>query len=338
MIQPPPLLTIVVPCYNEEEVFEETSRQLTSVLNSLTAEKLISEESKILFVDDGSRDRSWSLIALESVKNSKVTGLKLACNVGHQKALLAGLHKAKHRSDCVISIDADLQDDISVIREFILKFHEGCEIVYGVRRSRKTDTFFKRTTALGFYRLMNKLGIQLIYNHADFRLMNKRSLEELGRYPEANLFLRGIVPMIGFKSAKVMYDRKERVAGETKYPLKKMLSFAFNGITSFSVAPIRFFTLIGFLLFLLSAIAGIGVIIQKMLGYTNAGWASLIISIWFLGGLQLMGIGIIGEYIGTIFTEVKRRPKYAVDIDLYSEPLSPLQRPETERLFEKKYS
>ncbi|MCY8464783.1 glycosyltransferase family 2 protein [Bacillus atrophaeus] len=338
MIQPPPLLTIVVPCYNEEEVFEETSRQLTSVLNSLTAEKLISEESKILFVDDGSRDRTWSLIAMESVKNSKVTGLKLACNVGHQKALLAGLHKAKHRSDCVISIDADLQDDISVIREFILKFHEGCEIVYGVRRSRKTDTFFKRTTALGFYRLMNKLGIQLIYNHADFRLMNKRSLEELGRYPEANLFLRGIVPMIGFKSAKVMYDRKERVAGETKYPLKKMLSFAFNGITSFSVAPIRFFTLIGFLLFLLSAIAGIGVIIQKMLGYTNAGWASLIISIWFLGGLQLMGIGIIGEYIGTIFTEVKRRPKYAVDIDLYSEPLSPLQRQETERLLEKKYS
>ncbi|MGM0861279.1 MAG: glycosyltransferase family 2 protein [Bacillota bacterium] len=338
MIQPPPLLTIVVPCYNEEEAFEETSRQLTSVLNSLTAEKLISEESKILFVDDGSRDRTWSLIAMESVKNSKVTGLKLACNVGHQKALLAGLHKAKHRSDCVISIDADLQDDISVIREFILKFHEGCEIVYGVRRSRKTDTFFKRTTALGFYRLMNKLGIQLIYNHADFRLMNKRSLEELGRYPEANLFLRGIVPMIGFKSAKVMYDRKERVAGETKYPLKKMLSFAFNGITSFSVAPIRFFTLIGFLLFLLSAMAGIGVIIQKMLGYTNAGWASLIISIWFLGGLQLMGIGIIGEYIGTIFTEVKRRPKYAVDIDLYSEPLSPLQRQETERLLEKKYS
>ncbi|MCY8970560.1 glycosyltransferase family 2 protein [Bacillus atrophaeus] len=338
MIQPPPLLTIVVPCYNEEEVFEETSRQLTSVLNSLTAEKLISEESKILFVDDGSRDRTWSLIAMESVKNSKVTGLKLACNVGHQKALLAGLHKAKQRSDCVISIDADLQDDVSVIREFILKFHEGCEIVYGVRRSRKTDTFFKRTTALGFYRLMNKLGIQLIYNHADFRLMNKRSLEELGRYPEANLFLRGIVPMIGFKSAKVMYDRKERVAGETKYPLKKMLSFAFNGITSFSVAPIRFFTLIGFLLFLLSAMAGIGVIIQKMLGYTNAGWASLIISIWFLGGLQLMGIGIIGEYIGTIFTEVKRRPKYAVDIDLYSEPLSPLQRQETERLLEKKYS
>ncbi|MCY8916932.1 glycosyltransferase family 2 protein [Bacillus atrophaeus] len=338
MIQPPPLLTIVVPCYNEEEVFEETSRQLTSVLNSLTAEKLISEESKILFVDDGSRDRTWSLIAMESVKNSKVTGLKLACNVGHQKALLAGLHKAKHRSDCVISIDADLQDDVSVIREFILKFHEGCEIVYGVRRSRKTDTFFKRTTALGFYRLMNKLGIQLIYNHADFRLMNKRSLEELGRYPEANLFLRGIVPMIGFRSAKVMYDRKERVSGETKYPLKKMLSFAFNGITSFSVAPIRFFTLIGFLLFLLSAMAGIGVIIQKMLGYTNAGWASLIISIWFLGGLQLMGIGIIGEYIGTIFTEVKRRPKYAVDIDLYSEPLSPLQRQETERLLEKKYS
>ncbi|MGP9037690.1 glycosyltransferase family 2 protein [Bacillus stercoris] len=337
MKQPQPVLTIVVPCFNEEEVFQETSRQLTEVVDDLIEEKLIAENSKILFVDDGSKDRTWSLIAMESIKNKKVTGLKLACNVGHQKALLAGLHKAKNRSDCVISIDADLQDDISVIRDFMLKYHEGCEIVYGVRRSRKTDTFFKRTTALGFYRLMNKLGIKLIYNHADFRLMNNRSLEELERYPEANLFLRGIVPMIGFKSAEVLYDRKERFAGKTKYPLKKMLSFAFNGITSFSVAPIRFFTLLGFVLFFLSAVAGIGAFIQKLLGHTNAGWASLIISIWFLGGLQLMGIGIIGEYIGTIFSEVKRRPKYAIDIDLYNDPLSPLQRQEKERL-EKKYS
>ncbi|GIN68195.1 MULTISPECIES: glycosyltransferase family 2 protein [Bacillus] len=318
---PQPLLTIVIPCYNEEEVFSETARRLTAVLSDLAKEKLISADSKLLFVDDGSTDRTWSLIAMESTKNHYVTGLKLARNTGHQKALLAGLDRAKYKSDCVISIDADLQDDISAIREFIKKYHEGYEIVYGVRRSRQTDTVFKRTTAAWFYRLMNTLGIRLIDNHADFRLLNKRALAELGRYREANVFLRGIVPMIGLRSAKVFYDRKERLAGETKYPLKKMLSFAFHGITSFSVAPIRFFTFIGFFLFFLSGIAGIYAIIQKMLGYTNAGWASLIISIWFLGGLQLMGIGIIGEYIGTIFTEVKNRPKYAVDIDLYTERL-----------------
>ncbi|MPQ25161.1 glycosyltransferase family 2 protein [Bacillus paralicheniformis] len=327
-----PLLTIVIPCYNEEDVFAETAKQLTAVLDQLTADKLISAESKLLFVDDGSTDRTWPLIAMESTKNRYVTGLKLARNSGHQKALLAGLNKAKQKSDCVISIDADLQDDISAIRRFIEKYHEGYEIVYGVRRSRKTDTWFKRTTAAWFYRIMNKLGIQLVDNHADFRLLNKRALEELSRYAEANVFLRGLVPLIGLRSAKVFYDRKERLAGETKYPLKKMLSFAFHGITSFSVAPIRFFTLIGFFLFFLSCIAGIYAMIQKLLGYTNAGWASLIISIWFLGGLQLMGIGIIGEYIGTIFTEVKRRPRYAVDIDLYTERLGrrePEKRPGT---------
>lgn len=319
---PEPLLTIVIPCYNEEEVFSETARRLTAVLCDLAEEKLISADSKLLFVDDGSKDRTWSLIAMESTKNHYVTGLKLARNTGHQKALLAGLDKAKQKSDCVISIDADLQDDVSAIREFIKKYHEGYEIVYGVRHSRKTDTFFKRTSAAWFYRLMNQLGIRLVDNHADFRLLGKRALEELSRYHEANVFLRGIVPLIGLRSAKVFYDRKERLAGETKYPLKKMLSFAFHGITSFSVAPIRFFTLIGFFLFFLSGIAGIYAIIQKMLGYTNAGWTSLIISIWLLGGLQLMGIGIIGEYIGTIFTEVKNRPKYTVDIDLYTERLT----------------
>lgn len=316
-----PLVTIVVPCYNEQEVLKDTITQLTSVLDDLRKEELISAHSKILFVDDGSKDRTWSLIAMESTINSYVTGLKLSCNVGHQKALLAGLEKAKSKSDCVISIDADLQDDISVIRSFILKYHEGDEIVYGVRDSRETDTFFKRNTAVWFYRFMQKLNINLIYNHADYRLMSKRAIEELSRYKEADLFLRGIVPLIGFKSSNVTYNRKERLAGETKYPLKKMVSFAFNGLTSFSVVPIRAFTLLGCVLFFISVITGCYAFIQKLLGNTSIGWTSLIISIWLLGAIQLISIGVVGEYIGKIFIEVKKRPPYAVDIDLYTERL-----------------
>ncbi|QJX81099.1 glycosyltransferase family 2 protein [Priestia megaterium] len=316
-----PLVTIVVPCYNEQEVLKDTIMQLSSVLDDLRKEELISAHSKILFVDDGSKDRTWSLIAMESTINSYVTGLKLSCNVGHQKALLAGLEKAKAKSDCVISIDADLQDDVSVIRSFLLKYHEGDEIVYGVRDSRETDTFFKRNTALCFYRLMQKLNINLIYNHADYRLMSKRAIEELSRYKEADLFLRGIVPLIGFKSSNVTYNRKERLAGETKYPLKKMVSFAFNGLTSFSVVPIRAFTLLGCLLFFISVITGGYAFIQKLLGNTSIGWTSLIISIWLLGAIQLISIGVVGEYIGKIFLEVKKRPPYAVDIDLYTERL-----------------
>lgn len=326
MNHPQPVLTIVVPCYNEEEVLGETIKQLSSVLDSLIAEKLISTESSILFVDDGSIDRTWRIIAMESARNDRVFGLKLARNVGHQKALLAGLETAKNKSDCVISIDADLQDDVSVIRNFIIKYQEGYDIVYGVRQSRKTDTFLKKTTAIGFYYLMGKLGMHFVPNHADFRLMSRRALEELGRFNECNVFLRGIIPLIGFPSTKVLYDRKERLAGKTKYPLKKMLSFAFDGITSFSVAPIRFITFLGFFLFLLGGITGSYALLQKVIGNTNAGWTSLIISIWFIGGLQLMGIGIIGEYIGKIFTEVKNRPRYTVDIDLYSEiPFKHLQ-------------
>jgi glycosyltransferase involved in cell wall biosynthesis len=311
----------VVPCYNEQEVLKDTITQLSSVLDDLRKEELIAANSKILFVDDGSKDRTWSLIAMESTINSYVTGLKLSCNVGHQKALLAGLEKAKSKSDCVISIDADLQDDISVIRSFILKYHEGDEIVYGVRDSRETDTFFKRNTALCFYRFMQKLNINLVYNHADYRLMSKRAIEELSRYKEADLFLRGIVPLIGFKSSKVTYNRKKRLAGETKYPLKKMISFAFNGLTSFSVVPIRAFTLLGCLLFFISMMTGCYAFIQKLLGNTSIGWTSLITSIWLLGAIQLISIGVIGEYIGKIFIEVKKRPPYAVDIDLYTERL-----------------
>jgi len=316
-----PLVTIVVPCYNEQEVLKDTITQLSSVLDDLRTEELISANSKILFVDDGSKDRTWSLIAMESTINGYVTGLKLSCNVGHQKALLAGLEKAKAKSDCVISIDADLQDDVSVIRSFLLKYHEGDEIVYGVRDSRETDTFFKRNTALCFYRLMQKLNINLIYNHADYRLMSKRAIEELSRYKEADLFLRGIVPLIGFKSSKVTYNRKERLAGETKYPLKKMISFAFNGLTSFSVVPIRAFAFLGCVLFFISVITGCYAFIQKLLGNASIGWTSLIISIWMLGAIQLISIGVVGEYIGKIFIEVKKRPPYAVDIDLYTERL-----------------
>jgi polyisoprenyl-phosphate glycosyltransferase len=313
-----PILTIVVPCFNEEEVLKETSVQLSKVLNDLMEDCLVSEESKILFVDDGSIDQTWELIEEEGLKNSHVTGLKLARNVGHQNALIAGLEIASKQSDCVLSIDADLQDDINVIRTFVEKYWEGFDIVYGVRDKRDTDSFFKRTTALGFYRFMERIGIKLVPNHADFRLMSKRALEELFKYKETNLFLRGLVPLVGFKSTKVYYNRKERFAGESKYPLKKMLAFAFDGITSFSVAPIRFVTFLGFLSVILSAIAGGYAFTQEILGHTQTGWTSLILSIWFVGGLQLMGIGIIGEYIGKIYHEVKRRPKFAIEIDTFS--------------------
>ena len=313
-----PILTIVVPCFNEEEVLKETSAQLSSVVNDLIKDLLISENSKILFVDDGSKDQTWSLIENESEHNPLVNGLKLARNVGHQNALLAGLETSSKQSDCVVSIDADLQDDIHVIRTFVEKYWEGFDIVYGVRDNRDTDTYFKRTTALGFYRFMEKIGINLVPNHADFRLMSKRALDELFKYQETNLFLRGLVPLVGFSSTKVYYDRKERFAGKSKYPLKKMLSFAFDGITSFSVAPIRFVTFIGFLSVIFSIIMGGYALVQELFGYTVTGWSSLMISIWFVGGLQLMGIGIIGEYIGKVYHEVKHRPRYAIEKDTFS--------------------
>lgn len=319
-----PMLTIVVPCFNEEDVLLETSKQLSKMMKKLIEDSLVSEESKILFVDDGSKDRTWELIEQESMVNRLVTGLKLAKNVGHQNALIAGLETANKKSDCVVSIDADLQDDINIIRTFVEKYWEGNDIVFGVRDKRETDTFFKRTTALSFYRFMRKMGINLVPNHADFRLMSKRALDELLKYNESNLFLRGLVPLLGFPTAKVYYDRKERFAGESKYPLKKMLSFAFDGITSFSIAPIRFVTTIGFLSVIISIIAGGYALIQELFGHTEMGWTSLIISIWFVGGLQLLGIGCIGEYIGKIYIEVKRRPRYAIEKDTYSNENSKL--------------
>ncbi|MFP5112646.1 glycosyltransferase family 2 protein [Bacillaceae bacterium C204] len=313
-----PILTIVVPCFNEEEVLNETILQLSTFLDDLIEDFLVAKDSKLLFVDDGSKDRTWEIIEHKSEKNPLVTGLKLAGNVGHQNALIAGLETANKHSDCVVSIDADLQDDVNVIRTFVEKYWEGFDIVYGVRDRRDTDTYFKRNTALAFYRLVGKIGIKLIPNHADFRLMSKRALDELLKYKETNVFLRGLVPLVGFASTKVYYDRKERLAGESKYPLKKMLAFAFDGITSFSIAPIRFVTFLGFLAVILSAFAGGYALIQEILGHTETGWTSLVISIWFVGGLQLMGIGIIGEYIGKIYHEVKQRPRYAIEADNFT--------------------
>ncbi|MEK0288367.1 glycosyltransferase family 2 protein [Caldifermentibacillus hisashii] len=312
-----PMLTIIVPCFNEEEVLPETIKQLTGLMNELCEDKLIGKHSRILFVDDGSTDRTWIMIAMESVRNEFVTGIKLARNVGHQKALLAGYLKAREKCDCAISIDADLQDDVGVIKEFMKNYHEGYEIVYGVRKRRDTDSFFKRTTAQGFYRMMKKLGIDLVYNHADFRLLSKRALDELARYPENNLFLRGILPLLGFRSTKVFYDRKERLAGKTKYPLRKMISFALDGLTSFSVRPIRFITILGIILF------SISILLSSFTIFNHAifGLNGTVLSLWVLGSLQLIALGTVGEYIGKIFIEVKKRPKYAVEIDLFTKSM-----------------
>jgi polyisoprenyl-phosphate glycosyltransferase len=313
-----PVLTIVVPCYNEEEVLPDSITELTELMDELENEVLISKKSKLLFVDDGSKDRTWEIIYQSGLKNQRIKGLKLSTNVGHQQALLAGLFSAKKHSDCIVSIDADLQDDIMAIRDFIKNFKNGYEVVLGVRNARKSDTFFKKHTAQGFYKLMKKMGVNIVYNHADFRLMSRRAVEELEQFGEINLFLRGIVPLIGFKTTHVYYNRKERLAGETKYPLKKMLSFALDGITSFSVTPIRFVSLIGFVSFFVSLVFGSYFILLKLTGNTTTGWTSLITSIWLIGGLQLIAIGFIGEYIGKIYKETKRRPRYIVDIDTFN--------------------
>ncbi|MCC3378386.1 glycosyltransferase family 2 protein [Paenibacillus farraposensis] len=314
-----PVLTLVIPCYNEEEVLTETISRLTAILEELAERQLISKHSKMLFVDDGSRDKTWNIIASYNQTNPYVSGLKLAKNAGHQNALLSGLMEAKETSDCVISVDADLQDDLNAIQEFVIKFKEGYDIVYGVRKSRATDTFFKRSTAQGFYRVMSKMGVNIVYNHADYRLMSKRVLQELSNFKEVNLFLRGLVPLIGYRSTEVYYDRHERFAGESKYPLKKMLAFAFDGITSFSVTPIRLVSAVGFAMFGISLLIAVYTIISKLLGTTVWGWSSLMLSIWFIGGLQLVALGLIGEYIGKIYKEVKQRPKYIVETILDSQ-------------------
>ena len=306
-------LYLVVPCYNEQEVLTETNRQLLEKMTSLMERGVIHEKSRILYVNDGSKDQTWILIRKFHGENVICSGLTLSRNRGHQNAVLAGLMYAKEHCDVVITLDADLQDDINAIDEMLEKFKAGNDVVYGVRSSRKKDTFFKKTTAEGSYHMMKWMGVDIVFNHADYRLMSKRVLEELGNYKEVHLFLRGMIPLIGFPSDNVYYERKERMAGESKYPLKKMLAFAFDGISSFSVKPIRFIVWLGFVIFIVSIGMPIYSIVEHMLGDTVRGWSSLIVSIWALGGLQLLAIGVIGEYIGKVYMETKGRPRYAVE-------------------------
>ena len=307
-------LAIVVPCYNEEEVLKIASEALRGVLSDLIGKGKISEDSFVMFVNDGSKDATWKLIEEEhSLYPDKIFGVKLAGNVGHQYALTAGLNTAVDMCDMSVSIDADLQDDVAVIEEMVDKFHEGKDIVYGVRKKRTTDTFFKRTTAQGFYKFMSAMGVKTVYNHADFRLMSKRAMAQFSEYKEANLFIRGIVPLIGYETDCVYYDRKERIAGESKYPLKKMLALAFNGISSFSIKPISLITGLGAVIIVLSICAAIYALVSYFYGNVEPGWTSLILSIWFLGGVQLLCIGLIGQYIGKIYIESKHRPRYNIE-------------------------
>ena len=306
-------LAIVVPCYNEEEVLPISIPELLRVLDELTGQKKISTDSYLLFVNDGSRDRTWELLEEAHQKDSRVRAVKLAKNCGHQSALIAGLMTAKEDADMTVSIDADLQDDTSVIREMVEEYHNGCEIVYGVRGSRRSDSFFKRTTAEGFYKLLAALGVKTVFNHADFRLMSAKALNELAEYKETNLYLRGLIPLLGLKTGKVVYERKERLAGESKYPLKKMLALALNGITSFSVQPIRLVFHIGLFVLLICLGAAVYAFVSYLTGDVERGWTSLILSVWFLGGIQLLAIGVIGEYIGKIYNEVKHRPLYHIE-------------------------
>lgn len=307
------VLYIVIPCYNEEEVLCETAKRLTDKLHRMILDQVVSDRSRMVFVDDGSKDRTWELIRELHESNPLVLGIKSSRNRGHQNTLLAGLFTVKDDCDMAVSMDADLQDDIEVLDQFVKKYEEGCEIVYGVRSARKTDTFFKKFTAESFYKLMSHMGVDIVYNHADYRLMSKRAIEELENYKEVNLFLRGIVPMIGFKSGIVEYERHERFAGKSKYPLKKMLAFAMDGITSLSIRPIRFITGLGVMLFLVSIVLLIYYIIGYFAGNTIEGWATLVVSIWGIGGLELLAIGVIGEYIGKIYLETKGRPRYIVE-------------------------
>lgn len=307
------ILYIVVPCYNEEEMLRITSEKLGEKLRTLKNAGKISDDSRIVYVDDGSRDKTWNIIEEMHHNNKVFNGVKLSRNEGHQNALLAGLDYARNRADMIVSMDADLQDDIDAVDAMIDKYHEGAEIVYGVRNDRSTDSAFKRGTAQLFYKMMKIMGAEIVYNHADFRLMSKRAVDELMNFKEVNLFLRGIVPLIGFKTDIVEYERHERIAGESKYPLKKMLSFAIDGVTSFSIKPINMIITAGFVCFLISVGMLIYSCIRHFTGDTVSGWTSLMTSIWALGGLQVVSIGVVGKYIGKVYLEVKERPRYIVD-------------------------
>lgn len=311
-----PVLYLVIPCYNEEEVLPETTKRLTEKLHGMVREQVVHSDSRILYVDDGSRDKTWALIEEYSAAIPYVDGVKLAHNRGHQNALLAGLMTAMPLCDCAISMDADLQDDTDAVDRFVEKYKEGCDVVYGVRNKRDTDTFFKRTTAEGFYKFMKLLGVDVVFNHADYRLMSRRALEGLSEYKEVNLFLRGIVPLIGFKSDYVYYDRAERFAGESKYPLKKMISFALDGISSFSVKPLKLISNLGILISVLSVFGLLYALISHLCGVTVAGWTAIVCSIWLLGGLQMLCLGVVGGYIGKIYSEVKQRPRFLIETHL----------------------
>ena len=308
-----PTLFIVVPCFNEQEALPGSHEKLTKLLDEMIGEEKISHESKLLYIDDGSRDDTWQIIDRLVNENNNVAGVKLACNSGHQNALMAGLATAVEHCDITVSIDADLQDDINVIPQMVERFKQGCDIVFGVRRERKTDTWFKRTTAEMFYRMMNSLGVSTIENHADFRLMSRRAVLALLDYKERNLFIRGLVTKLGYKTDCVYYDRSARLAGESKYPFKKMMNSAIDGITSFSVKPVRMVFMMGILFLIIALIMLIYVLTAVFMGRSVSGWPSLILSVWLVGAFILIGLGIIGEYVGKIYTEVKNRPRYNVD-------------------------
>ncbi len=308
-----PVLFIIIPCYNEQEALPITSGRLVELTDDMISRGLIDRASRVMLVDDGSRDETWRVISELHAADDRFEGVKLAHNAGHMNALWAGMTLASERCDCAITIDADLQDDVNAMYGFLEAYGKGADVVYGVRSSRRRDSFFKRTTAQGFYRLMKKLGVDLVYNHADYRLLSRRAMQALLSFGEVNMFLRGMVPMLGFRTAEVYYERGERVAGESKYPLRKMIAFAMEGITSFSNRPIRYVLLLGALCALLGLAMAAYILVVLFRGHTVAGWASLMMSIWLLGGLQLIALGVIGEYVGKIYMETKRRPKFILE-------------------------
>lgn len=311
-----PVLYIVVPCFNEQEVLPSSNEKLLNLMTLMKEQSLVSRDSKLLYVDDGSRDDTWEIISSLVSAHRDVAGVKLACNSGHQNALMAGLASAVDHCDITVTIDADLQDDINVIPKMVERYNDGCDIVFGVRQERKTDSWFKRTTASMFYKLMNRLGVNTINNHADYRLMSRRAVMALLDYKERNLFIRGIVTKLGYKTDCVYYDRTARTAGESKYPFKKMMNFAIDGITSFSVKPVRMVFMVGVLFLIIAMIMLIYVLTAYFMGRAVSGWPSLILSIWLVGAFILIGLGIIGEYVGKIYTEVKNRPRYNIDTTL----------------------
>lgn len=305
-------LTIVVPAYNEEEVLTSSVQKLLAVEDQIAAQTVLGQRADILIVDDGSKDHTWEIIEKLHATNSRVRGLRFSRNFGHQSALIAGMSEAVKTADMIVTIDADLQDDPDKIVDMVDAYADGADIVYGVRNNRETDSWFKRTTAQGYYKTLKLLGVELVPNHADFRLMSKRAVETFLQYPERNIFIRGLIPKLGFKTAEVFYKRTPRMAGESKYPLKKMLAFAWDGITSLTIAPVRLILILGSLSCLFAVGMVVYAIVMKMLGLTVHGWSSLMVSLWFIGGVQMISLGVIGEYIGKLTTEVKHRPRYTV--------------------------